>query len=188
MKAFSTSNDIPAFIGEFGVTNKKESAVAHTLDVGGDERGNFQKNGSGPLGHRDRRLPPRALFGERRPGAIAAESGAFGSASSLESRPRPGARDELVSLPFSTYSRISAMTLSGIRGRSAAVLVALSCSVFSCANPGGGAGGEGGGTATGTGGSVASGSGGATAAGWRSHGGQRQHRLGRQHRLRAAGT
>ena len=26
MKGFCTANDIPAFIGEFGVTNKKESA------------------------------------------------------------------------------------------------------------------------------------------------------------------
>ncbi len=61
MKGFCTRNDIPAFIGEFGVTTKKESAsrirwmsaVVNAVDV--------EANGSGALGHRDRGLPPRAV-------------------------------------------------------------------------------------------------------------------------------
>ena len=50
--------------------------LAHSLDVGGDERVGVEADGSGALGHRDRGLPSRAVRGQPRPGSNAEEPGA----------------------------------------------------------------------------------------------------------------
>ena len=70
MQAFCTRNDIPAFIGEFGVSGEEGVRVARALAVGGDQRRAVAKDGSRALGHRQRRLAPRAL--RRQPRAVQA--------------------------------------------------------------------------------------------------------------------
>ena len=66
MQEFCKRNDLPAFIGEFGVTDKKETAsrVRWMTAVSGSRA--FPRDDSRALGHGRRHLAQAAVRAERR--------------------------------------------------------------------------------------------------------------------------
>ena len=75
MAEFSKRNDIPAFIGEFGVDGEEGVRFARSLDVGGRQGCAGAPNGSGALGYRGRCVTSTAVCTQ--PGA-ASSSGSLG--------------------------------------------------------------------------------------------------------------